>query len=200
LHHRLSQLSEELQPLAQQVLNQRDIILDHFQRILTQKITARRIRCHGDFHLRQVLHSGKDFIIIDFEGDPALTLNERRLKRSALRDVVEMLQSFGFAAEVALRQEIESGILRPEQIPVMHQWSQFWTRWVRAVFLRSYLEVASQGDFLPRTNQELGVLLNVYLLERSIYSLAYELKQRPEGIEIALQQVLKILQSPDFQS
>ena len=195
----LPRLPATAQSQARTVLEHQDVMIEQFRQILTQKITALRIRCHGDYHLRQVLHSGKDLIIIDFEGDPALTLNERRLKRSALRDVAEMLQSFGFAAAVALRREVDSGMLRPEQVPLMRQWGQFWTRWVSATFLRHYLETASQGDFLPASQQELTVLLQIYLLERMVYSLAHELRQSTEGIEIALQQLLTTLRSPDLQ-
>lgn len=196
LKQRLPSLPEEIQPLAQAVLGNQDTIIDHFQSLLDQRITALRIRCHGDYHLRQVLYTGKDFILIDFEGDPARSLNERRLKRSALRDVAEMLQSFTYAAEIALRNEVESGMLRPEHTPLMRQWTQFWQQWVSATFLKRYLDVAGQGTFLPRTEQELGVLLNAFLLERAIYSLSYDLSDRPERVEISLQQMLQILDQP----
>jgi maltose alpha-D-glucosyltransferase/alpha-amylase len=75
----------------------------------------------------------------------------------------------------------------------MQQWAKFWTSWVSATFLRSYLEVATQGEFLPRSRQELQVLLDIYLLERSIYTLAYELEHRPHLVEIALHQVIHAL-------
>jgi maltose alpha-D-glucosyltransferase/alpha-amylase len=110
-----------------------------------------------------------------------------------------MLQSFGFATEIALRRELESGMLRQENLPVMRHWGQFWTRWVSATFLRSYLEVAEQGTFLPRTRQELELLSKIYLLERNIYSLAHELQKRPDCIEIALNQMMQTLNSPEFQ-
>lgn len=193
LSQQVTTLPEDVKPLAHKVLAHKEEVMQHFRQILDQKITALRMRCHGDYHLRQVLYSGKDFIIIDFEGDPNLPLNERRLKRSALRDVVEMLQSFGFAAELALRHEVESGMLRPEHLPIMQRWAKFWTSWVSATFLRSYLEVATQGEFLPRSRQELQVLLDIYLLERNIYTLAYELEHRPHLVEIALNQVIHAL-------
>ncbi len=196
LSQRLPGLPDDVKPLAHKVLDHQDAVMQHFRQILEQKITALRIRCHGDYHLRQVLYSGKDFIIIDFEGDPNLPLNERRLKRSALRDVVEMLQSFGFAAELALRHEVESGMLRVDHLPVMQQWAQFWTRWVSATFLRSYLHVAGQGEFLPKNRHELQVLLDIYLLERTIYSLAHGLQKRPEFIAISLNQVIYALGLP----
>ena len=198
LRKRLPKLEKSIQPLASKVLDCKNCILKHFKEILVQKIAAQRIRCHGDYHLRQVLYTGNDFILIDFEGDPTLPLNERRFKRSALRDVTEMLHSFGYAVEAALSREVDSGMLLPEQLPVMQQWSQFWSCWVRTTFLRSYLEVANQGSFLPKAQRELEVLLNTYLLERMVYSLAYELDRRSEGVEIALQQVINILQTPEF--
>jgi maltose alpha-D-glucosyltransferase/alpha-amylase len=198
LSQQVRSLDAPTQSLAHSVLEHQDAVIDHFRQILEQKITALRIRCHGNYHLRQVLYSGKDFVIIDFEGDPALPLNERRLKRSALRDVAEMLQSFSFSAEVALRREVDNGMLRPEHLPVMQRWSQFWTRWVSATFLRSYLEVASQGEFLPRTDQELKVLLNTYLLERHIQTLAHQLNVHRECIDIALNQILQTLNAPKF--
>ncbi|MEB3357073.1 MAG: maltose alpha-D-glucosyltransferase [Synechococcales bacterium] len=198
LKQRLPSLPEAVQPLARKVLNHQDALINHFQSLIHQKITALRIRCHGDYHLRQVLYTGKDFVLVDFEGDPARTLSERRLKRSALRDVAEMLQSFAYAAEIALHQEVESGMLGSEQIPLMRQWTQFWQRWVSATFLKSYLAAAGQGTFLPKTEQELGVLLNAYLLERNIYSLRYELDCRPERVAIALQQMLQLLERPEF--
>ncbi|MGJ3253518.1 MAG: maltose alpha-D-glucosyltransferase [Elainellaceae cyanobacterium] len=198
LKQRLSSLPEETRPLAHAALDYQDAIINYFRSLLDQKITALRIRCHGDYHLRQVLYTGKDFVLIDFEGDPARSLGERRMKRSALRDVAEMLQSFMYAAEIALRSEVESGMLNPDHMPLMRQWTQFWQRWVSAVFLKRYLAVVGHDSFLPRTQQELDVLLNAYLLERMIYSLSYELDNRPERVEISLRQLLQTLEMPEF--
>ncbi|WP_013325069.1 maltose alpha-D-glucosyltransferase [Gloeothece verrucosa] len=192
LKRRLWLLPEETQKLAHCVLEGKDRVFESFGALFQQKITTLRLRCHGDYHLRQVLYTGKDFVIIDFEGDPARTLNERRMKRSPLRDVAEMLQSFSYAAEVALSREIESGMISPERLPVMRQWTQFWKCWVSTVFLKSYLVTASQDSFLPKTEQELQVLLDSYFLERVIYNLNYELHNRPQRVEILLQQILNL--------
>jgi maltose alpha-D-glucosyltransferase/alpha-amylase len=181
--------------LAQEVLNRQEQIMGRFQLLLNQKITAMRTRTHGDYHLGQVLYTGKDFIIIDFEGEPARSLGERRMKRSALRDVAGMLQSFNYAAKMALRNEIESGMSRAENLPVMEQWAQFWYSWVSAAFLNTYLEVASKGSFLPQTTSELQVLLDAYVLEKVIYELGYELNNRPDWVEIPLRRILQLQES-----
>ncbi|AFZ19457.1 maltose alpha-D-glucosyltransferase [Allocoleopsis franciscana] len=192
LKNRLKQLPPNTQRLAQAVLNASDQIMGRFQLVLDQKITAMRTRTHGDYHLGQVLYTGKDFIIIDFEGEPARSLGERRMKRSPLRDVAGMLQSFNYAVTQALRNEVESGMIRPENLPLMEQWAQFWFCWVSSAFLKSYVEVASQDSFLPKSRAELEVLLDSYLLEKVIYELGYELNNRPDWVEIPLQRLLQL--------
>jgi maltose alpha-D-glucosyltransferase/alpha-amylase len=191
LKKQLKQLPPETQTLAQAVLNRQDQIMGRFQLVLNQKITALRTRCHGDYHLGQVLYTGKDFIIIDFEGEPARNLSERRMKRSPIRDVAGMLQSFNYAANMALRNEIESGMITQNALPIMEQWAQYWYSWVSATFLKSYLATASVDSFLPKTKSELQVLLDAYVLEKVIYELGYELNNRPDWVEIPLQRILQ---------
>ena len=193
LKQRIKTLPPETQKLAQSVVNRQQEILDRFQLVINQKITAMRARLHGDYHLGQVLYTGKDFIIIDFEGEPAHTLSERRMKRSPLRDVAGMLQSFNYAATMALRNEIESGMVRTENEPIMHQWAHFWYAWVSSAFLNSYLETAAKDSFLPQTQQELQVLLDAYILEKAVYELGYELNNRPDWVDIPLQRILELL-------
>ncbi|MBW4471901.1 MAG: maltose alpha-D-glucosyltransferase [Stenomitos rutilans HA7619-LM2] len=193
LKNRLHILLPETQPFAKAVLSQQDDCLQRFQSVLNHKITALRTRYHGDYHLEQVLFTGKDFFIIDFEGDPARTLSERRMKRSPLRDVAGMLQSFYYAASVALDQEIESGMSQTEQLPQMQQWAECWQRWVGATFVKAYLATANHGSFLPKTEQELRVLLDYYLLEQAVYDLGRELVNQPEQLKIPLQRILQLL-------
>ncbi|HEY9618797.1 MAG TPA: maltose alpha-D-glucosyltransferase [Crinalium sp.] len=192
LKQRLKSLPPSVQDLAHTVLSQQDRILDQFQLVLNQKITALRTRYHGHFHLGQVLYTGRDFIILDFEGEPGHNLSERRMKRSPLRDVAGMLQSFNNAANVALHREIESGMIRSDNLPVMEQWSHFWYSWVSAAFLNSYLQTASQDSFLPKTQQELQVLLDAYLLEKVVDELGLALNNRPDWVEIPLRRLLQL--------
>lgn len=191
LKNRWQFLSPEAQDLAQIVLNRQDYLMDRYKLILNQKITAMRTRTHGDYHLGQVLYTGKDFIIIDFEGEPARTLSERRMKRSPLRDVAGMLQSFHYAASQALRNELESGAIDAKNLPIMEKWAQFWFSWVSAAFLNSYLKFAAEDSFLPTTNSELQVLLDAYLLEKIVYELGYELNNRPDWVEIPLKRIIQ---------
>jgi maltose alpha-D-glucosyltransferase/alpha-amylase len=190
LKQRIKLLPAKAQDLARAVLNRQEQLMGRFQLVLNQKITAMRTRTHGDYHLGQALYTGKDFVIIDFEGEATRNLSERRMKRSPLRDVAEMLQSFGYAANVALRNEVESGMIRPEMLPVMEQWAQFWERWVSAAFLHAYLKTANSATFLPKSQQELQVLLDSYLLEKMLHSLSSELNNRPDWAEIPLRRIL----------
>ncbi len=192
LRKHLDNLPDSTQKLAHLVLNRQDELMGRFQPILNQKINAQRIRCHGDYHLGQVLYTGKDFIIIDFEGDPTRSLSERRMKRSPLRDVAGMLESFYHATNVGLQNEIESGMINPEDRPIMEQWAQFWCDWVGAMFLKSYLAIAQKDSFLPSTDVELKILLDAYILEKIIYDLAYQLDHRPDWVELSLKRLLQV--------
>lgn len=193
LEKNLGQLPDSAQSLAQKVLNRQGQILERFRLILDRKISAMRTRCHGKYHLGQVLYTGKDFIIIDFKGESNRPLSERRMKRSPLRDVAGMLQSFSYASKVALRQELESGTIRPDNLLVMEQRTQFWYRWVSATFLQSYLNTAAESTFLPESEQELQVLLDAYLLEKAVQELNRQLSKRSDWLEISLEWILELL-------
>ncbi|MGD1716871.1 maltose alpha-D-glucosyltransferase [Dapis sp. BLCC M172] len=193
LKKHLSKFSEDTQQLAKSVINRQDIIMEHLGSVVERKITAIRTRCHGDYHLENVLFTGKDFVIINFEGEATRPLNERRMKRSLLRDIAVMLESFYYAANVALREEIKNGMIRPENILAMEQWSIFWYTWVSISFLKAYLQSTNSSSFLPQSEQEIQVLLDVYLLEKVIYELDYELTSRPEWIEIPLKRIQQLV-------
>ena len=195
LRQRLKGLPQTVRGEAQRVLDREQDVLKRFQAILGRKITAMRIRCHGDYHLGQVLYTGKDFVIIDFEGEPARPLSERRIKRSPLRDVAGMLRSFHYAAYTTLFNQEAEGVYasHPEALAFLEPWARFWYLWVSAVFLKTYCENASRASFLPRTREELQVLLDAYLLEKAVYELDYELNNRPDWVRVPLQGILQLL-------
>jgi maltose alpha-D-glucosyltransferase / alpha-amylase len=195
LEKRLGTLSPDTQALAQKVLSRQGEIRDRIKALLTQEIDATRIRCHGDYRLSQVLLTGKDFIIIDFEGEPGRPLHERRIKRSPLRDLAGMLQSFNYALTLAFRNEVENGLIRADNLDVMEKWAQFWYSWVSATFMNTYLATAEGASFIPQSQQALTILLDAYLFEISIYELGYELNNRPTWVEIPLQRILQLLES-----
>jgi maltose alpha-D-glucosyltransferase/alpha-amylase len=170
------------------------LILRRFERILQQPIAAARIRTHGDYHLGQVLHHGTDFLIIDFEGEPALSLDERRSKQSALRDVAGMIYSFFYAANAALRElpRIPFSCVRPE---IQAGWARYWSVWVGTTFLRTYLETAGSASFLPPAESAMKIMLDVELLRKAIYELGYELNNRPDWVNISFRVLLDLLNS-----
>ncbi|NJL01829.1 MAG: maltose alpha-D-glucosyltransferase [Spirulinaceae cyanobacterium SM2_1_0] len=196
LKKQLTTLPEPLQPLAQTVLHRQEQILARCRRVLNQKIAAMRSRSHGDYHLGQVLYTGKDFAIIDFKGETDRPLSERRMKRSPLRDVAGMLQSFHYATHLSLRQEVESGTIRADRLPTVEQWAHFWYAWVSTTFLQTYLAAAADSELLPADDQALHVLLDAYLLEKAVQELGTHLDSQPAWIEGALQRILQLLDAP----
>ncbi len=167
--------------------------------ILARKLEVARIRTHGDLHLAQVLWTGEDFVIIDFEGEPARPLSERRYKRSALRDVAGMLRSFDYAGAAALR----GGRVRPEDTPALVGWTDAWVAWASASYLAGYLgaierdEGDAQGPpLIPRDERDVALLLDFHLLEKCIYEIGYELNNRPDWVDIPLRGLARILAAP----
>jgi maltose alpha-D-glucosyltransferase/alpha-amylase len=196
LGHTLKRLPQSLQAEAKQVLDKEGEILQCFQSLTRKKISAMRLRCHGDYHLGQVLWTGKDFVIMDFEGEPARPINERRIKRSPLRDVAGMLRSFHYAAYSGLFDFRERrGLVLEEELEAIDFWARFWHFWVSVIFLKAYMEVAINGKFLPESHEELRTLIDTYLLEKAIYEMGYELNNRPEWIKIPLRGILQLLES-----
>jgi maltose alpha-D-glucosyltransferase/alpha-amylase len=196
LRERLKEIPEGLREHAQQVLDSEKGIIDRFQLIRNRKISAARIRCHGDYHLGQVLYTGKDFVIIDFEGEPARSLSERRIKRSPLRDVAGMLRSFQYAAHSALLHQTSLGP-KSEDITPLKQWARFWYVWVSSSFLVSYLNGVEQAQLLPDEQEQRRILLDAYLLEKVVYEIGYELNNRPDWLQVPLQGILQMLNTAE---
>jgi maltose alpha-D-glucosyltransferase/alpha-amylase len=176
-----------------QILDLEDEIMGRFRRLLELKIDAARIRIHGDYHLGQVLWTGRDFVIIDFEGEPARPLGERRIKRSPLRDVAGMLRSFHYAAYTALARETSDPV--SDNPAFLEPWALFWYQRVGATFLQAYLDATPPGGILPPEGQQMRVLLEVFMLEKALYELRYELNNRPEWARIPIQGILQQLET-----
>jgi maltose alpha-D-glucosyltransferase / alpha-amylase len=183
-------LPEDLRALADRILARRGDIDDRLRRIVGPKLDAVRIRCHGDYHLGQLLYTGKDFIVIDFEGEPGRSIGERRLKRSPLRDVAGMIRSFHYAAMAAL----EHGAQRRADVATLRPWASMWVDTVSEKFLRSYLEVIDPARLLPRDG--LDTLLDFHLIEKCIYEIEYELSHRPDWLGTPLRGLSIMLGDP----
>jgi maltose alpha-D-glucosyltransferase / alpha-amylase len=189
LQKKLPDLPEAFREEAAQVLAAEQQILAHEQRLLNQHAPASKIRIHGDYHLGQVLNTGKDFVILDFEGEPARPLSERKLKRSALRDVAGMMRSFQYAAYSALWQPA----MRVEDRPFLERWADLWYRQMSAIFLESYLEATAGAVFLPQQESTLQVFLEAYLLDKAVYEVGYELNHRPDWVVIPIRGIKHLL-------
>ncbi len=170
-------------------------LLDRFQHLKDQRLTGARTRTHGDFHLGQVLWTGRGYVVLDFEGEPARPLGERRLKRSPLSDVAGMLRSYHYAGHVRARAHVDrGGYDTPADVERLTAAASWWGTWTGARFLRGWLDEAPT-DVLPDTQAETSRLLDAYLLEKSLYELTYELDNRPDWVDIPLQGILRQLDS-----
>jgi maltose alpha-D-glucosyltransferase/alpha-amylase len=187
---RLKHLPEGIAAEVRDIVAQQPQILKTFQELLDLDIQATRIRCHGDYHLGQVLYTGKDFVITDFEGEPARSLSERRRKRSPLQDVAGMIRSFDYAAQTALARGVNG-----QPAAAIEPWVRLWYAWASSAFLRAYLRAAGEASFLPRSAKEQEALLRVFLLEKSIYELGYELNNRPDWVAIPLRGIRELLRA-----
>ncbi|MGA9536426.1 MAG: putative maltokinase, partial [Desulfobacterales bacterium] len=197
LRRRLNHLPEDTRPEATALADRESAILETFRRLLDIRITALRTRVHGDYHLGQVLYTGKDFVIIDFEGEPARPVSERLIKRSPLRDVAGMLRSFHYAACTGLQVCESRGWVQPENRAALASWADYWFKWMGAIFLKEYLSVVGENAFLPPNADEVQVLLESYLLEKAIYELGYELNNRPDWVRIPISGILHVMGSID---
>jgi trehalose synthase-fused probable maltokinase len=194
LRGQLGNLPETARPQAQKLLPLQSSVEERLQSFVERSSDGARIRIHGDYHLGQVLCSDGDFTIIDFEGEPARPLAERRTKRSPLQDVAGMLRSFHYAARQGTRDWLERQGNKPEDSST-REWIRFWRDQVSSRFMSAYLETSRNGSFLPHSTRATATLLNVYLLNKAIYELGYELNNRPDWVMIPLEGILEILDS-----
>ncbi len=186
----LRKLPEDVRREASDVLEMRDQILNVFKRIYHHKIDVVKIRIHGDYHLGQVLYNGKDFIITDFEGEPARTLSERRLKRSPLRDVAGMIRSFHYAAYGSLYLDNQ---IRKEDYAKLIPFVDQWYHYMSGFFMSAYMDTVSGQPFIPPNTEDMEILMTTFLLEKSIYELNYELNNRIDWVTIPLRGIKEVM-------
>jgi maltose alpha-D-glucosyltransferase/alpha-amylase len=196
----LGSMHEVVRPMGEELLERREELLERLKAVSDVRITSVRIRCHGDYHLGQVLWTGRDFVIIDFEGEPMRPLGERRLKRSALMDVAGMLRSIQYASVAGLRELVHRGTITPEgggggQYKAFEGWARYWKCWVESAFLGAYLEHA-RPPLVPEDPDHQRILLDAWLIQKAAYELAYELNNRPDWVRIPLEGIMELLGEP----
>lgn len=183
LERHLPNLARDQQSKAQGLLTERPAVLAKIHALLPSAVEAVITRYHGDFHLGQVLLDNEDFVLIDFEGEPGRTLEQRRRKHSPLRDVAGMLRSFNYAANSALS-EVVAG--QAAGVELLEPFVIDWERRARIAFLAGYREAVRACPAYPDDPQAAASLLQLFELEKAFYELRYELDNRPDWVHVPL--------------
>lgn len=197
LNKSLEAIPENLRNEGMEIIKCEQTVLNYISRFLKGKISARKIRIHGDLHLGQVLFTGKDFVFINFEGNASVSITERKLKRSPLRDVASMVWSFYFASATALNQYKSSST---ESLELLEKYSDSWWQRVTNLFLTEYIEIIKDSGLLPEEKDELEFMLCSYMLEKNLAELNYALTINPEKALIPLKGIrliIAFLQKPE---
>jgi len=199
LRQQLSTMPDAAQSDARKVLEHREEIRERSRLISDRKIASLRIRLHDDLELTRVLHTGKDFVFIGFDGRPDHTLGARGIKRSPLRDVASMLLSFQYAAQAVFLDQLPGVTRRPEISAALEFWSGYWSDWVSAIFLKGYLDTLGQSPLasalVPSNAADVRSLLDYCLMERALEGATAELRTRPEWARVPLGMLRRILES-----
>ncbi|HVD48987.1 MAG TPA: phosphotransferase [Gaiellaceae bacterium] len=157
-------------------------VRDRLQLLSHVGARGKLIRTHGDLHLGQTMLGDEGWVVLDFEGEPARPLLERRRKRSPLRDVAGMLRSFAYAASAS---ELQRGLTAPEG----------WEERARESFLAGYLE-AVDSVLMPPGEPPTRTMLSIFELEKAVYELRYELNNRPDWVGIPVAGIARLLEEP----
>ncbi len=200
LRRTMGRLSAEARAEADRLVAREEVLVQRIRGVYAGRLGGLRVRVHGDYNLREVLFDGRDFTVIDFEGDPARTLNDRRRKYTPLRDVADMLRSFHYAVWTALH----DGAVRREDRAALEPLARLWQATVSGVFLRAYLG-ATAAELLPETEQERHTLLDFYLIKRAVGELRAELGRTADAgdraasprVAVPIEGLLQLLESDD---
>lgn len=188
LREKLASLPDPLRPLAQEILDTGAGMASRFKPLEEGVGPLLKIRCHGDYHLGQVLWHENDFIILDFEGEPGRPVTERREKKSPLRDVAGMLRSLDYAVYSKL---ISVSHDQPENFDRLEPWAKVWKNWTSAAYLREYR--ATAASLLPNDESVISLLLEFFMLEKTLFEFQYELNYRPDWVRIPMLGILHLM-------
>src|SRR5215470_15476287 len=189
LKARVPSLPDDVLEIASAVLSRRTRILDHFTALRPESFQTWRTRVHGDYHLGQVLKVKTDFVILDFEGEPARPLPARRAKQCPLKDVAGMLRSFSYAAYSSL---INYTTRHAGDMASLEPWARLWERSVGMEFLRAYRQTAQGAVFLPESAEDFRKVLDIFLVDKALYEVLYELNARPAWVRIPLMGIMSL--------
>jgi maltose alpha-D-glucosyltransferase / alpha-amylase len=193
LDARLEALPEAVRTPATALFEKRNAMAGIFESFLRRRVQTRRIRCHGNLDLGRFLYTGKDFVIIDLEGDNARPAIERLRKRSALRDVATMACSFHDTALSVLLDLLETGALGERDYASLEPFANLFSTWSSWAFVRGYLETAGGGVFAPADQAEVRALFDAFRLEKALRQLEVDLTQDLGRVRIALHGIEQIV-------
>lgn len=184
------QIPGNLQQDFEEIISRRNELLTILQRIYQKKLDVKKIRIHGNLHLEQVIFTGKDVMINDFGGDPIRSFSDRRLKRSPLRDVASMIRSF---RNVVFDGFSKTSQVQKEEIPALAPFARLWAHYMAGFFMLAYLDTVKNTAFVPSDRHDLLMMLETYMLEKSLVDLNFELKNRPERMLVPLRVIKSIM-------
>lgn len=177
---------EDTVKAAQKILERRSQIQKIFEQAVRKTVQGAKFRCHGDYHLGQLLFTGRDFVVIDFEGEPLVPLSRRRIKRSPLKDVAGMIRSFHYAVFTQSVHQRSFGM----QGEKLQRWAKVWFELTTSKFLEAYQENMDPRLVPDRDSH----WLTAFLLEKALYELQYELHNRPDWVHIPVEGVMSLLE------
>jgi trehalose synthase-fused probable maltokinase len=190
LKENYSRLDKNAKELADDFINSESVIRYFFEKIGSNDLKSSRIRIHGDYHLGQVLFTGTDYLVIDFEGEPESSITDRKIKHSPLKDVAGMIRSFHYAVCAKLYFSSETRGVNPLRL---QKAADRWYRLITDAYLDAYMQTMGNISAIFGNRTELNFLLQLHLLEKSVYELGYELNGRPDWIRIPLKGIQQVL-------
>lgn len=185
-----TKLDPQAQRLAWVFMEAKEMIQSFIEDFRKRPLGSLRIRIHGDYHLGQVLATEHDFVVIDFEGEPESSITDRKIKHSPLKDVAGMIRSYHYAVSAKLFNSTETDGLNPDHLQRV---SDRWFYLIRDTFMHAYLDAFGTPHPLFKSNNEINFLLLIYLLEKAVYELGYEISYRPSWVKIPLKGIIDVV-------
>jgi maltose alpha-D-glucosyltransferase/alpha-amylase len=184
-----AKLGEEQVKIVDELFDKWQVLERQFDGVRRNNFGGKRIRIHGDYHLGQILFTGKDFCILDFEGEPMRAISTRRLKHAPLVDVAGLLRSIDYAIQFHLKQRVQT----PAERTKLEPWLKLWRLWMSHNFIEGYKQACAGTGLLPEKQEHLRYLMEVFVLEKALYEVGYELSSRPDWVGIPLSGIIDML-------
>jgi maltose alpha-D-glucosyltransferase/alpha-amylase len=190
LYKYLGDLPATLKQDIEKLIGRKEDVLNLLKRIYSKKLDVQKIRIHGNYELQKILLTGKDIVVQDFGGNTARSYSERRLKRSPMKDVADMITSIYYVAHEGF---FENNHVPKEDINSLLPFADQWAIFMSSFFMDAYLQTLNANLFIPNTKEDREMFIETYLLEKALYHLNYELRYRPTHLSVPLRIILAII-------